>query len=179
MSKHSFLSRLRRALPKLHSMHPTESATFAVDANYGHYTVTVGPEYAPEEIRQRHLRPHARPIEVAGEIHHLFLEADHLTALPSREAVDGHLKATVILHDLHVHIFDPNGDGGHILIEPHGDKTLAITKTTNFAGGWGTQRLQKMYKSGTLTHQTYRIIQEDIIKLCRRQQTNGHLRRIS
>lgn len=175
MASHSFLARLRRAFPRLRELRPHESTSFALNAYYGQYTITIGPEYSLEQCRQLQLKTASRPIEVSGEVDHLFLEGDHVTALPSKEAIEGRLKATVIIHDLEVHICDPRGDGGHILIESRQTEPLRFRKTTNLAGGSGARQLDQLHKNGTLTHKAYQIIQDDIVRMLRHRPTHGKL----
>jgi hypothetical protein len=175
MPKHSFLARLRRALPMLRELPPSEAKSIDVDANFGHYQVTIGPEYSVAECRQRHIPLHSRPIELHGQLDHLYVEKNRISPLPTQDLIDQHLKATVVINDVNVHIYDSDGDGATIRIRAKDRSAVEFRQAINMAGDDGEERLRQIKESGTLTRETYRIIQEDILRLLRqtRSATNG------
>jgi hypothetical protein len=168
MPKHSFIARLRRALPMVQQLGPQDYTSFDLDANYGHYRITIGTEYSATECRRRHIPPRSRPIQIEGDIDHLFIEPNSITAQPLPETVAGHLKATVVIQGVRVHISDPDGDGRMIEMEAIPRDEIDISQTINMAGKEGQARLQGLLKSGQLTQEAYRIIQEDVIRFLRK-----------
>ena len=173
MSKHTFLARLRRVIPTLRSLGPQESKTFDVQAQFGEYHITIGPEYSATHCRQLHVPLHSRPIQVEGEIDHLFLEPDQVCAFPSRELVNQQLRTTVVINGVRVHIFDLHGDGASYRANPTPASRVEIRQAINLAGPEGEDRLVNYQRSGALTRETYRIIQEDVLKLLRQHAWQG------
>lgn len=150
-----------------------------MDANFGHYQMHIGPEYSIAECRRQHMPLHSRPIDIAARIDHLYVEPHRITPMPTREVIDHHLKATVIIHDVTVQIFDADGDGEMIRIEPQTCGTISIKHTTNLAGDEGMERLNTLRDSGKLAQETYRIIQDDVLRLLRHHQAQTTHRAIS
>lgn len=167
MSKHSFLARLRRVLPSLRTLGPQESTTFKLQAHYGAYQIMIGPEYAPAECRRRHVPLHTRPIKIEGEIDHLFLEPNQVSAHPSRDGVDRQLRTTVVINGVRVNIFDMNGDGSARQTASPAHARIEIRQAINLAGPDGEDRLINYQRSGMLVREAYRIIQEDVLRLLR------------
>lgn len=167
MSKHTFLARLRRVLPSLRTLGPEESKTFDINAHYGQYHITVGPEYETAECRRRHVPLHSRPIKVEGEIDHLFLEPNQVSPHPSRDVVNRQLRTTVVINGVRVNIFDVHGDGSSCRPDTTANARIEIRQAINLAGPDGEDRLVNYQRSGVLVRETYRIIQEDVLRLLR------------
>ncbi len=167
MPRHTFLARLRRVLPALRSLSSQDSTSFMVNAQYGQYQITIGPEYSATQCRKRHIPLHSRPIKIEGEIDHLFLEPNQVTPLPSREQVNNQLRTSVVINGVRVHIFDVTGDGTPFRPDPGTQAKVEIRQTINLAGAEGEDRLVNYQRSGVLARETYRIIQEDILRLFR------------
>lgn len=167
MSRHTFISRLRRELPALRQLDPGASRTFSIQAHFGEYQMEVGPEYALAECRRRHLRPHSRPIRLHGHIDHLFVEDGRVTPLLQKKTVNQQLRATMILNDIRVEIHDPDGDGSLVRMHREQVPPIQCGHTINLAGDAGHDHLQGLQQNGTLTRSAYQIIQEDILKILR------------
>lgn len=144
-------------------MRPKEIRVFSVNANYGTYQVKVGPEHSPLTCRQLGTRPHSRPIEIHGELHHLFIEnGNNISAIPSHEAIDNNLKGTVIIKGLTVHLKDEHGNGIGVADGPDAAHTVEARERINLAGEPGEKAVIQLEQTGKLAKETYRIIQSDI-----------------
>ena len=150
-----FIQELRGLVSELRKMKPSETHVISVDANYGHYELTIRPNEKP---RSRH-----RPIEISGEIHHLFLSNGHMMPNPPRQQIMENLKETVIARGLMVHLVDPIGDGEHLARDGNG-KGLEAREFINLAGSEGEKQIWNARHSEELMMETYHIIQSDIIK---------------
>ncbi len=158
-----FLKVLMAYDPSLKKMRPKEIRVFNVNANYGTYQVKVGPEHSPLTCRQLRTRPHSRPIEIHGELHHLFIEnGSHVSAMPSHGAIDSNLKGTVIIKGLTVHLRDEQGNGAEIADAPSTLHAVEARERINLAGETGEKAVLTLEQSGKLAKETYRIIQSDI-----------------
>lgn len=158
-----FLKVLMTYDPSLKKMRPKEIRVFNVNANYGTYQVKVGPEHSPLTCRQLGTKPHSRPIEIHGELHHLFIEnGNRVSAMPSHEAIDSNLKGTVIIKGLTVHLRDEQGNGSDISDTPYTLHAVEARERINLAGENGEKAVMNLEQSGKLAKETYRIIQTDI-----------------
>ncbi|MBU4484412.1 hypothetical protein KKA47_03215 [bacterium] len=164
MEKRSFLKMLMESNLSLKKMAPNEIHIFNINANYGHYQISIGPEYSANELRKLGLPKRSRPIEINGEMHHLFVSQSGVNPIPSKEQVDSNLKNTVILKDLIIHIQDKKGDGSSISIQKMNFDGVRPRNNINLAGEEGTKLIEKIQRSGTLNKEAYKIIQEDILK---------------
>lgn len=159
----SFLKILMAYDPSLKKMRPKEIRVFNVNANYGTYQVKIGPEHSPLTCRQNGTRPHSRPIEIHGELHHLFIEnGNSVSAIPSHEAIDNNLKGTVIIKGLTVHLKDENGNGLDVTDAPDALTAIESRERINLAGENGEKAVIRLEQTGKLAKETYRIIQHDI-----------------
>lgn len=154
----SFIQQLRETIRSLKRMRPNEVHVISVDAHYGRYQIVIGPE--EQDMPQR--RSHRRPIEVNGEIHHLFLSPHAIRIYPSKHQVMHNMKDTVILRDLSVHLRDPDGNGKHL--DREGENALHPRECINLAGNEGEQLIEQVEHDRQMTMATYRIIQRDILK---------------
>ncbi|GEM_PF-4927672 len=174
MSNRTFFAKLRKLLPGLQRLQSHESTTVQVNALYGQYRLTIGAEYSGPECDHRQLPPHSRPIDVNGAIDHLYIENHAVTALPSRSAIDQQMKATMILHGLTVSVHDPDGSGRTVSIEPNQVAPIRCTQILPLDDCADERVYKKLLESGQLTKQTYQIIQEDILRMLR--QNNSQTR---
>lgn len=158
-----FYKRLIEGNVELQKMGPKEVHIFNIYANYGHYQVAIGPEYTPEEAKRLNVPLHTRPVEINGEIHHLFISKDGVSPLPSKKQVDSNLKNTIILKDLSIHIKDKKGDGSSIEINKLNFDGVHAKENINLAGRDGERLMHKMEDSGSLNKTTYKIVQDDIL----------------
>lgn len=165
--RHSFWSRLRRAIPSLKRLKPTDHKVIEIAANFGKYSVVIGAEYPDAECRRRALPLQTRPLEIHGTIDHLFVEDNHIGPFPTKTAVDHQLRATVIINGVAVHLYDVQGDGVTTVSATLPRATVEIAQTINLAGRDGEMRLQSLNHSGLLSRATYQIIQDDILKVLR------------
>lgn len=154
----SFIEQLRGVVSSLKDMKPNEMHVLTVHANYGNYEIVIGPENnSPDE------KMHERPVEINGEIHHLFISPDSVSPNPSKQQIHDKLKHTVIMQDLAVHLHDPNGDGEHAVGHDGSRHGVMPRGMINMAGDEGEEILHQMEESGELNDVTYHIIQEDIL----------------
>lgn len=162
-----FLEMLMRRVRELKGMKPGDVHVISINARYGHYQIVIGPEKDEGVPRGK---AHTRPIEINGEIHHLFISPHTVRAHPSRNEVMENLKHTVIMRDLSVHLVDPNGDGRHI-DAPDG---INARQFINLAGEEGEKMIERMCHSERLSLAAYKIIQKDILQSLseRREQRN-------
>jgi hypothetical protein len=159
----SFLKVLMAYDPSLKKMRPKEIRVFNVNANYGSYQIKVGPEHSPLTCRQLKTRSHSRPIEIHGELHHLFIEdGSTVSAMPSHDAIDNNLKGTVIIKGLVVHLRDEQGAGSEINDVPNTVHAVEARERINLAGETGDKAVTRLEQTGKLAKETYRIIQSDI-----------------
>ena len=152
-----FLMELQNLVGALRKMKPGETHVLSVNANYGHYQIMIGPG------KKGAAKDDERPIEIDGEIHHLFITPKEVRAHPSKGQMIANLKDTVIMRGLHVHLMDPMGDGQH-LSDSGGDNGLHAKEYINLAGHAGDKIIEKIESSDEISYDTYRIIQADIIK---------------
>lgn len=140
-------------------MRPNETHVLTVHANYGNYEIVIGPEDNDASMR----KSHRRPVEINGEIHHLFISPAAVAPNPSQEQVHDKLKHTVIMQDLAVHLRDDSGEGRHAV--GHNGSQIGVTARglINMAGKEGEELLQQMEESGELNDIAYQIIQDDIL----------------
>lgn len=159
----SFLKVLMAYDPSLKKMRPKEIRVFNVNANYGTYQVKVGPEHSALTCRQLKTKPHSRPIEIHGELHHLFIEnGSSISAMPSHDAIDNNLKGTVIIKGLTVHLRDENGNGASLGDINNAVHAVEARERINLAGESGEKSVMALEQTGKLAKETYRIIQYDI-----------------
>lgn len=154
----SFLEELKGVVRSLRKMKPGEVHVISINASYGHYQIVIGPE------NHSNKGGHTRPIEINGEIHHLFVSPHAVRAQPSKEQMTHNLRDTVIMRDLRVHIIDPAGDGEHIAHDKMSADELSAREYINLAGNIGEKIIHDAPHSHYVTMAAYKIIQEDIIK---------------
>ena len=152
-----FLMELRSLIGALKHMKPGETHILSINANYGHYQLVIGPEKNAMSDEDE------RSIEIEGEIHHLFVTPDEVRAQPSKNQVMENLKDTVIMRGLHVELKDPKGDGKN-LRPSAGYNGLRAKEYINLAGEAGDDIIEMAESSDEISLDTYRLIQEDIIK---------------
>jgi len=164
-AKMPFLDQLRKTVESLKKMKPGEVHILSVNANYGHYQIVIGPENHGEKGSDEH----GRPIEINGEIHHLFVTPGNISAQPSRKQVLENMKNTVIMRNLSVHLNDPRGDGRHISAPDRDNSGLHAREYINLAGDTGEELLEKVEHSGRFSLAAYRIVQQDILRALKKQ----------
>jgi hypothetical protein len=152
-----FLKELRSLIGALKHMKPGETHILSINANYGHYQLVIGPDKNAMSDEDE------RSIEIEGEIHHLFVTPDEVRAQPSKNQVIDNLKDTVIMRGLHVQLKDPKGDGER-LKTLGGFNGLRAKEYINLAGKAGDDIIERVESSDEISLDTYRLIQEDIIK---------------
>jgi hypothetical protein len=161
-----FLKELRGLVSRLRKMRPGESHVFSVNANYGHYQLAVG----PGARRTGRGAGAFRPIEINGEIHHLFLTPRSISALPSKEQVAANLRNTVIVRGLAIHLCDPRGDGKHLMPANGNGNGIHAREFINLAGTSGRQLIEEVEHSEEMSLEAYRIIQQDILRALKRKE---------
>lgn len=152
-----FLKELQTLVGALKKMKPGETHVLNVNASYGHYQIVIGPG------KKSRARGDERPIEIDGEIHHLFVTPEEIRAHPSRGQMMANLRDTVIMRGLHIHLMDPMGDGEH-LSKGEGNNGLHAKEYINLAGDAGEEIIERVEKSDEISFDMYRIVQQDIIK---------------
>ncbi len=158
----SFIEQLKRTVRSLRDMKPGEVHVLSINANYGHYQIVIGAKGVSDAQDSSEMRP----IEINGEIHHLFVSPRAIRAMPSRQQVMENLKNTVIMNGLTVHLRDPLGDGHH-LSDENGSNGLHAREYINLAGTKGDELIERAEHSGSLSMAAYRLIQEDILHAIR------------
>lgn len=146
------------------SMAPKEIHVFNINGNYGHYQLEIGPEYTEHQCKSMHLKPHSRPLMINGEIHHLFMTKNALTPTPTHEEVNRNLRGTVIMKDLKIHIFDNDGMGESVKIEKMEENGVSPRELINLAGERGSEMMHDYKSTGKLAKETYKLIQQDILR---------------
>jgi len=131
-----------------------EMTIFNVVGKYGHYQVKVGPE---------NKKNHTRPIEISGEIHHLFVAKDSITPLPTHEEINRNMQGTVIMKNIEVHLFDRSGKGNGVQIINSEVDGAHPHDQINLGGKTGLNLIHKYSESGKLANETYQIVQSDIL----------------
>lgn len=149
----SFLKGLKRGIRSLRHMKPGETHIISVHANYGHYQIVIGPGNSEK-----------RPIEINGEIHHLFMTTNSISAQPSKRQMLKNLKDTIIMRELQVHLSDPKGDGRHLEKPAEKDERVHIRECINMAGRKGEEIIEESCHSNRLPMAAYRIIQNDVLR---------------
>lgn len=124
---------------------------FTINASYGRYKVIVGP------MKQNN---HC-PVEIEGQVHHLFVSPKDIRPNPTQKQIKENLKHTVIMRDLSVHINDPSGSGKHPSAT---EKSAKPREYINLAGKEGEKIIRKSQSHGKLSRAAYNIIQKDILK---------------
>ncbi len=149
--KRHFIEQLKKQINDLGALKKGEIHVLTVNANYGRYKLVVG----PIQDRQDY------PLEINGEIHHLFVSPRSITPNPSKKEVQQNLKHSIIMKDLEVHLNDPHGDGNGLSLSKSNVKPREYI---NFAGQAGKAMMSNLNSHGRLSNAAYRIIQKDIIK---------------
>jgi hypothetical protein len=166
----AFFDELMKATRSLGKMKPNEVHVLSVNANYGRYEIIIGPQSreSSEGGYSRH------PIEINGQIHHLFISSHKLRALPSKNQILRNLKDTVIVRDLSVHFRDPWGDGHHLDKSNGGDNGIQFREYINLAGNEGEDLIHEAEHSDRLSLEAYRIIQKDILHALKERRGRAH-----
>jgi hypothetical protein len=154
-----FIGELRSLVAKLKRMRPGESHVFSINANYGHYQLVVGPGLKAGEKGSGE----RRPIEINGEIHHLFLTPRSVSAHPSKQQIASNLRDTVIVRGLALHLRDPRGDGKHLTPANGHGNGIHAREYINLAGSSGKRLIEEVEHSDEMSLEAYRIVQQDIL----------------
>lgn len=168
-----FIKQLKRVVHGLRKIGPSEVHILSIDTNYGHYQLIIGSGHAHglskgskgTSIPQR---AKANPIEINGEIHHLFVSPRSVRVQPSRHQISNNLRGTVIMQGLNVHLKDPKGDGQHLAIPKGGERGIHARENINLAGRAGERLVKGAQRNRYLPMATYRIIQRDILRTLKR-----------
>ena len=161
----SFLEKLMERVRLSPDLPPNEVHVFNVHASYGHYQIVIGP--AEKIIKNgKHV---ARPLEISGAIHHLFITKNHIAPHPSSRQIHDNLKGCVIMRDLTIHLKDPTGSGRKVDKGNH-QSQLAAREKINLAGDEGEKFVKRMEYTGRLLKDTYKIVQEDILSALENKQ---------
>ena len=156
--KHTFFEALREAVKPLGSMKPGEVHVLSINANYGHYEITIGPRGVGNSRGADRC-----VIEIDGKIHHLFISPHTVRAIPSKHQVKENMKDTIIANNLTVHIVDPMGDGKHVKLNGNGDNGIHFKDVINMAGPVGEKIIAEAEHSKQMSMAAYRLIQRDIL----------------
>lgn len=157
----SFLRQLEGAVRSLRGIKPDGVYVFSVNAMHGHYQIMIGPKPTGASEKGRD----GRPIEIDGEIHHLFVSPHAARLVPSRQQLRHNLHDTVIMRDLSVHLVDPDGGGLHLA--KRGESNVHPRECINLAGEEGEQIIERSDRDRLLTMAAYRIAQHDILDALR------------
>ena len=152
----SFVESLKRKMKSLKDMKEGEVHVFTVNANYGRYKIIVGPVQKQDNC----------PVEIEGEIHHLFVSPEAISPNPSREQIQHNLKHTVIMRDLAVHFNDPSGSGEQI---SNNNDSVKPREYINLAGKEGDEIVRHAQENDNLSLAAYHIIQDDILNSLKKE----------
>lgn len=150
VSHESFVNNLRKKIKSLKKMKEGDVHVFTVNANYGRYKIVVGPAKRDDNC----------PIEIEGEIHHLFISPENISPNPSKSQVHQNLKHTVIMRNLSVHFNDPSGSGEQLELN---SDNIKPREYINLAGKEGEEIIKKANNKDRLSKTAYHIIQKDIL----------------
>ena len=160
-TKHKeFLRELFEQVSQLKKMKASETHKLSINANYGHYEIKIS-----ANSKHGHKGLH-RPIEINGEIHHLFVSPGELRANPSQEQIRANLKDTVIARGLKLHFEDPVGDGEHVSHNGNSNG-MEAREFINLAGERGEKLIWDARHDDHMLLEAYHIIQQDILKALR------------
>lgn len=154
-----FIDQLKDSIKSLKDMKPGEMHVFSINARYGHYQIAIGPEHKSSDPYSNKGK---RPIEISGEIHHLFVSPRAISIHPSRKQVMQNMRGTVIMRDLSIHLVDPDGKGEHLASKV--SNTIHARECINLAGDKGNKLIEEADTDSHLKMAAYRIAQEDILK---------------
>lgn len=156
-SHNSFVQNLRKKVKSLKKMKHGDVHVFTINANYGRYKIIVGP------MKQNN---HC-PVEIEGQVHHLFVSPKDIRPNPSQKQIRENLKHTVIIQDLSVHINDHSGSGK----QPSETEGSAKPREyINLAGKEGEKIIRRAKKHGRLSRAAYNIIQKDILRTLKEEE---------
>ncbi|MFH1830176.1 MAG: hypothetical protein ABH871_05315 [Pseudomonadota bacterium] len=155
-----FLQELCNLIGALKNMKPGETHVLSINANYGNYQLVIG----PGAKRQSAQNGDKRPIEINGEIHHLFATPAEVRPHPSKQQIIDNLKDTVIMKAVSIHLKDPMGDGMHLKGSDGNDNGLHAREFINLAGNKGDEIIDKMEHDDDISFKTYQLVQKDILK---------------
>lgn len=159
----NFLAELVQAIKSLKKIGPNEVHVLTVNASYGRYQLIIGP-------KNKHINgQHFRPIEISGEIHHLFATPKGFVPQPTKKQVLGNLRNTVIMRDLVIHLKDPTGDGRHIMLIRENDSGVHPREVINMAGKEGEKIADQAEHERKYSLAAYRIIQNDILRAVKKE----------
>ena len=152
-NKHAqaIINKLREVLPPLKKMKANEVHVINLRANFGRYQIIISAEENDK-----------RSLEINGQIHHLFLSPEKITANPSSNQVRDHMKDTVIMRDIDIHIVDKQGSGD-IKAGKGWKEAVEAKELINLAGEQGQIILDEAKQAGHLPKAAYEIIEKDII----------------
>lgn len=154
-----FAESIREKLRSLSGVKKGDLHVFTINANYGRYKVVIGP------VKKRG----TVPLEIDGEIHHLFISPDAVRPNPTKDQVRDNLRHMVLMRNLAVHIDDPTGDGNLAVSRSR----VKAREYINLAGREGCDILKIAGSRGRLSHAAYDIIQRDILSSWKKSHRKG------
>lgn len=158
--KKKFIDELREVVISLKRMKPNDVHIIHVRASYGNYQLVIGPT-GPGRKKE------LRPIEINGNLHHLFISPEKVTANPTHRQVENYMRDTVIMRDVTIHILDSAGEGKEISASRGHLSPVLAKEYINLAGPDGDSMLKIKEMNGELTKAAYHIIQSDILHTLR------------
>jgi hypothetical protein len=150
----NFIYRLTREHKDIKRLKPHEILIFNVSGTYGNYQVKIGPKDGEG----------SRPIEINGMVHHLFINERHVEPVPTQDEIKNNLKGTVIMNEVSIHMIDSKGEGKSIVLSRQKAYSARARKFINLAGENGDKMIFDFESNHQLVDETYRIVQEDILK---------------
>ena len=151
-SAKSFMEQLLAHIQLPRELGPDDIHVVNVHARYGTYQIIIGPAHQKN-----------RPIDINGELHHLYIYPNRVRTMPTAQQTRDHLKGCIILRNLVLHLKDPNGDGKHL--DPKKIRHCIFCKDSiNLSGDEKPMWMKEMEETGKLALSTYHIVQEDILR---------------
>ena len=161
-----FVKMLHEAFPHLRALDSRAIFLFSIHTRHGHYQIKVGPTHSPPECKEMGIPKYSRPIEITGELHHMFLSGYSVTLKPHTRQPPNNLRGAIIMKHVLLHFIDRHGQGdSHI---PMVDSHIQPREKINLSGPNGDTKLEEIRQSGQLAHRVYSIIREDIFMYLKR-----------
>lgn len=161
--KEQFIRKIVRHCLQIKRLRANEIFIFNVIAKHGSYQIIIGPEQSALKSKSITSDPHARKVEIAGTMHHLFVNPQTISPSPSQEDIRTNLKGSIIMKEVVIHIIDQQGKTSTVKIEKFKQNSFESKKHIDLYGGKSRDLLSKLKSSGKLESNTYEIIQEDIL----------------
>ncbi len=166
MSRHkSFQEQLKHLIRDLNHLKKGDVHVISVHSRHGHYQIMISEKNNSSD----NMHP---AIQINGELYHLIISPKHdISLMPDDYQINDNLKDTLIVKQLTINMTDMDGSGCHV----DTDSDLHAKDYVNLAGREGELFLDNMDHDTHFLHQTYALIQADILEsLTKKRKLNAH-----